>query len=142
WTEFLPWFRRQGIPSRAGAGMPLAVDLHVFADGGLFIDNNLAKAEMRTDLRLRGDGERLAWSGNLDVLDGDFYFRRRQFAITARGGPFQEHRPPHPDPQLSGRTRAAWRGQEDVIQPRAAGTARDPRKPIPSGDQAPRERRL
>jgi autotransporter translocation and assembly factor TamB len=140
WTEFLPWFRRQGIPSRAGAGIPLAIDLHVFADGGLFIDNNLAKVEMRTDLRLRGDGERLAWSGNLDVLDGDFYFRRRQFTITAGGIQFHEDRPTNPDLQFRGETRVSTRDEEYEIQVRVTGTADDPRIEFTSDDPTLTER--
>jgi len=130
WTEFLPWFRRQGTQPGAAGVIPIAIDLHVIADGGLFIDNNLAKVEMRTDLKLRGggaDGGPLAWSGSLDVLDGEFYFRRRRFTITSGAIRFHENRSTNPDLQFSGETRVTTRDEEYEILVRVTGSADEPR---------------
>lgn len=127
WAEFLPWFRKQTRTSSAGPRLPLAVDLHLLADGGLFVDNNLAKSEMRGDLHLRGGTEELTLSGTIDVLSGEFFFRRRRFTITSGTVRFFEDRPTNPDLRFSGETHVDTRDEEYEIQVNVSGTADNPR---------------
>jgi TamB, inner membrane protein subunit of TAM complex len=127
WAEFLPWFRKQARPTAGGPGLPIPVDLHLVADGGLFVDNNLAKAELRGDLRLRGDAEALRLAGAIEVLDGDFIFRRRRFEITSGSVQFFEDRPLNPDLRFSGETYVQTKEEEYEIQMQVSGTADNPR---------------
>jgi len=127
WTEFLPWFRKQTRAGPALRALPLDVDLHVVADGGLFVDNNLAKAEMRSDLRIRGGTKALALDGTIDVLNGEFSFRRRRFTITSGLVRFHDDRPANPDLAFSGETRVSTRDEEYEITVQVSGTADDPR---------------
>lgn len=136
WAEFLPWFRKQARASVAGPRLPLTVDLHVAADGGLFVDNNLAKAEMSGNLRLRGGAEALTLSGTLDVLSGEFFFRRRRFTITSGAVRFSEDRPSNPDLRFSGETRVDTRDEEYEIQVNVSGTADSPRIQFTADDPA------
>jgi len=128
WAEFLPWFRKQASPGRAGTALPVGLDLHLVADGGLFVDNNLAKAEMRSDVRVHGGRETpLTWDGSIEVLSGEFVFRRRRFTITSGNVRFQDERPTNPDLEFSGETRVDTRDAGYAIQVRVSGTADDPR---------------
>ncbi|MGH7896566.1 MAG: translocation/assembly module TamB domain-containing protein, partial [Candidatus Binatia bacterium] len=127
WVEFLPWFRRQARPLRTPGGIPVAIDLHVFADDGVFIDNNLVQAEMRGDLRLRSREESLAWTGTIEVLGGEFVFRRRRFEITGGNVRFHEDRPMNPDLDFDGETSVTTREDEYEITVHVGGTAENPR---------------
>lgn len=127
WAEFLPWFRRQ---TRAPVGkreLPIVVDLHLFADGGLFVDNNLVKAELRGDLRAAGGGDALTWSGSIDVVSGEFVFRRRRFTIGSGVITFRRDRPTNPDLQFHGETSISTRDAEYQIEVEVGGTADRPR---------------
>ncbi|HSD10351.1 MAG TPA: translocation/assembly module TamB domain-containing protein, partial [Candidatus Binatia bacterium] len=127
WADFLPWFRKQATPRRAAA-LPLGLDLHIVADGGLYVDNNLAKAEMRADMRIHGGREQpVTWNGSIEVLSGEFVFRRRRFTITSGSVVFQGDRPTNPDLEFSGETRVDTRDADYAIQVRVSGTADSPR---------------
>lgn len=82
-TDFLPSFRRDlAPPRRARPGVPVRLDLRVFAPGDIFIDNNFARIEARADLRVRGTVDDLRLAGPVEVLDGEVFFRGRTFEIT------------------------------------------------------------
>jgi hypothetical protein len=137
WAEFLPWFRKQASPGRAGAALPVGLDLHLVADGGLYVDNNLAKAEMRSDMRIHGDREQpVTWNGAIEVLSGEFVFRRRRFTITSGSVRFQDERPTNPDLEFSGETRVDTRDADYAIQVRVSGTADSPRIQFTADDPA------
>lgn len=127
WAEFLPWFRRQAQSPRTMLTLPIDLDLHVFADGGLFVDNNLAKTEMRGDFHVDGSRESPTWGGRLDVLSGTFTFRRRSFDITAGTVQFDDSRPLNPDLELGGETTVSTSEGEYRIAVRVSGTADNPR---------------
>ena len=135
-TEFLPWFRKQTRAAPASRALPLDVDLHAVADGGLFVDNNLAKAEMRSDLRIRGGTKALSLDGTIDVLNGEFSFRRRRFTITSGLVRFHDDRPANPDLAFGGETRVSTREEEYEITVQVSGTADDPRIEFRSDDSS------
>lgn len=127
WAEFLPWFRRQTQQGGDALAAPVALDLRLFADGGLFVDNNLAQAELGGDLDVKGTVDSLAWSGRLDVLSGGFIFRRRKFQITAGAVQFVESRPLDPDLEFRGEATVATSDGDYEIQVHVGGTAEAPR---------------
>jgi hypothetical protein len=137
WTEFLPWFRKQANPVRTRATLPIGLDLTLLADGGLFVDNNLAKAEMRSDIRVQGGrGRPLTWRGSIEVLSGEFVFRRRRFSITSGNVRFHDDRPTNPDLEFSGETRIDTRDADYLVQVRVSGTADAPRIQFTADDPA------
>ncbi len=128
WAEFLPWFRKQASPRRTSAVLPVGLDLHIVADGGLYVDNNLAKAEMRADMRIHGGREQpVTLNGSIEVLSGEFVFRRRHFTITSGSVRFKGEELTNPDLEFSGETRVDTRDADYAIQVRVSGTADSPR---------------
>jgi len=127
WAEFLPWFRKQTRAAPASRPLPFDVHLHVVADGGVFVDNNLAKAEMRSDMTITGGAKSLGLDGTIDVLSGEFTFRRRRFTISSGLVRFHDDRPTNPDLAFSGETRVSTRDEEYEITVQVSGTADDPR---------------
>ena len=128
WAEFLPWFRKQTRASPSLSNLPIDLDLHVFADGGLFVDNNLTKTELRGDVRVRGGASPLTVDGTVEVVNGEFSFRRRHFDITSGVVRFHDERPAaNPALAFSGETRVATRDEEYQITVQVTGTADDPR---------------
>jgi translocation and assembly module TamB len=127
WADFLPWFRKQTRSAPGKRQLPVAIDLHVVADGGLFVDNNLVKAELRGDLQIVGGSDALAWSGSIGVLTGEFTFRRRRFTITSGTIGFRRERSADPDLQFHGETHVSTRDAEYEIQVDVSGTADQPR---------------
>ena len=128
WAEFLPWFRKQTRASPSTSNLPIDLDLHVFADGGLFVDNNLTKTELRGDARVRGGASPLTLDGTVEVVNGEFSFRRRHFDITSGVVRFNDERSAaNPDLAFSGETRVATRDEEYQITVQVTGTADDPR---------------
>ena len=136
WGEFLPWFRREAKRSRAAMSVPLELDLQVFADGGLYIDNNLAEAELEGRFDVRGSGENVRWKGRLDVVDGEFVFRRRHFAVTAGSIQFHERRPLNPDLEFRGETTVSTGEADYEILVQVTGTAERPRVEFFADDPA------
>ncbi|MGH7818361.1 MAG: translocation/assembly module TamB domain-containing protein, partial [Candidatus Binatia bacterium] len=136
WAEFLPWFRRQARRSTRGAAVPVDLDLRVYSDGGLFVDNNLAEAEMQGSLDVRTRGDSVTWSGRIDVLTGEFTFRRREFTITSGSAQFVERRPLDPDLEFRGETTVVTGEADYEISVHVGGTAERPRIEFTADDPA------
>ena len=83
-TDLIPWFRRQvkRPPRRDPLSPALRLDLRLHAPGEVFIDNNVAKVEMRADLQVSGLVPDLAVSGPLEVVGGQVIFRDREFDVS------------------------------------------------------------
>lgn len=83
-TDFIPWFRRKVKRPPRGHRLSPAVrlDLRVRAPGELFVDNNVAKVELRADMHVSGLAPDVTVSGSLDVVGGQVIFRDRPFDIT------------------------------------------------------------
>ncbi|MEA2626826.1 MAG: translocation and assembly module TamB [Candidatus Binatota bacterium] len=127
WSEFLPWFRREARIERRRPTPRVALDLRVFADGEIFIDNNLAKAELWADLHLGGTTVTPELTGRLDVLEGEFTFRRRTFTLAAGTAWFVRSQPWNPTVEIRGETLVATRDADYEIELRVSGTAEKPR---------------
>lgn len=128
WQDFLPFLRRRAGDRRMPSEVPLDMDVRLFADGGLFIDNNLAQAELRGDFRVNtSEGEQVRWDGRLEIIDGRFTFRRREFTITAGSADFRRSHPLDPRLQLSGETTVTTREGDYEIAVEVTGSAEDPR---------------
>jgi autotransporter translocation and assembly factor TamB len=114
----------------------LELDLRLFAEGGLFVDNNLAEAELGGSLRFHGAGESVTWSGRVDVLTGEFIFRRRRFTITAGSVAFAATRPLNPDLEFRGETIITTGEADYEIFVHVSGTAKEPRVEFAADDPA------
>ncbi|MGH7859799.1 MAG: translocation/assembly module TamB domain-containing protein, partial [Candidatus Binatia bacterium] len=136
WGEFLPWFRREAQRSTRDVSLPVDLELHVYADGGLFVDNNLAEAELQGSLDVRGGGTSVTWAGRMDVLSGEFSFRRRQFTITSGSVQFLERRPLNPDLEFRGETTVETGEADYEISVHVGGTAERPRIEFTADDPA------
>ena len=83
-TDFLPTFQRaMGAPRQTAASdRTIRLDLRVHAPGDLFVENNVAHIQAKGDLHARGTVERPTLDGDIEVLDGEVFFRGRTFEIT------------------------------------------------------------
>ncbi len=127
WAEFLPWFRQRTRPVPGKRDVPLELDLHVTADGGIYVDNDLVQAELRGDLAFSGGASSPVWSGSIDVTSGEFVFRRRRFTITSGEIVFPRERSTNPDLHFHGETHVSTRDAEYQIDVDVSGTADRPR---------------
>lgn len=83
YQDLIPSFDRAMAPPQriASDRPPLKLDLRVVARDGLYIENNIARLEARTDLRIRGTPRKPSPRGRIEVIDGSISLRGRQFDI-------------------------------------------------------------
>lgn len=84
-TDLIPLFQKQ--LKKPGARRPssriVRLDLRIVAPDELFIDNNIAKIEMRTELKLTGTSDEVIIAGPIEVLNGEVKFRGRTFTVES-----------------------------------------------------------
>jgi autotransporter translocation and assembly factor TamB len=135
-TDFLPWFKAQVAPApRAGAAATeIRLDVHVHSSGGLYIDNNFAKAEMRADLRVTGNTDKPVLSGTVEVLSGEVTFRDRTFLITAGSVDFRDGFTINPLLNITAESRITTTDADYTVFVAVSGTADNPRVEFSADD--------
>ncbi len=83
--DLVPLFNRAlARPHQRDTGQErLELDLHLFAPGELFVENNVAKLEAQGDLRITGTARRPVLSGQIGVLEGQVAVGSRTFELTS-----------------------------------------------------------
>lgn len=82
-TDIIPLFQRQLAkpPAREAPRTVVRLNLHIVAPDELFVDNNVAKVEMSTNLWITGTADNVAIAGPIQVLNGEVKFRGRTFTL-------------------------------------------------------------
>lgn len=82
-TDLIPLFQRQlaSPPTKEPAQTVVRLNLHIVAPDEIFVDNNVATIEMRTDLALTGTTDNVVIAGPIEVLSGEVTFRGRTFTL-------------------------------------------------------------
>lgn len=121
----LPSFKRKATQTRtldrASEAVTYAIDLS--ADGNLFIDNNLAKAEMKAALKLVGTNQRPGLLGTVTMKSGQLFFNNVTYDIVAGTIDFVERYQVVPRFDLRLKTNACSAN----IDVNVAGTVEEPR---------------
>lgn len=128
-TDFMPWFKRALAPRSTRRGSPrrIALDLHVTAPEGLYIDNNVAKVEMRTDLLVRGDTQDIELSGRIEVIEGEVVFNRRKFTLNKGTMEFHPDMGLNPVIDFSAESVVTTQEATRVVMVDVTGTGEQPR---------------
>jgi len=84
WERLLPEFRRRTKAPLAfdKSDEDLRYDLHLIADRGIIVNNNVADIEAKGDLWLTGTDERPGLKGNVSLLSGTAQFRNNRYRLT------------------------------------------------------------
>ncbi len=67
------------LEEKSGVGL----DLHVVAEDGVYVDNNVASVELAADLRILGTSERPIVVGKLEAIDGEVYLTSRTLSVSS-----------------------------------------------------------
>jgi len=135
-SGLLPWFKEQLAPAPQ-IGEPareVRLDLHLHAPDGLFVDNNIAKAELRCDLRVSGPVRTPSLDGLVEILSGDVKFRGRVFTITGGSVEFRNSSRINPILNITAESQISTTEAEYTVSVVVSGTADSPRVQFASDD--------
>jgi autotransporter translocation and assembly factor TamB len=128
-TGLIPWFKEQITPAPR-TGPPATVvrlDLHIHAPDGLFVDNNLAKAELSVDLRITGTATSPLLDGTVEILSGEATINSRVFTITGGSVVFQPGERINPVLNLNAESRISGIEADYTVRVAVNGTLDKPR---------------
>ncbi len=133
---------RRGAPAAmrepSGALARIGLDVAVRApEGGVWVDNDIARAEMRADLRMRGTLARPVVDGSITSVDGGrLFFQGVRYRLEAASLDFSPARPNDPDLRVDATTQIG----AHVVSLSISGRATAPRIDLASDPELPRER--
>ncbi|MBI4515701.1 MAG: translocation/assembly module TamB domain-containing protein [Deltaproteobacteria bacterium] len=135
-TDLFPWLKEQILPAprKEAATRKVEWDLRVYAHDGLFIDNNVAKVEMWTDLHLTGSNDRPVVEGTIGVLNGEVPFRGHTFTITGGAVDFRDRFALNPNLNINAETHVATADADYTVTVAVTGTAEHPRVQFSADD--------
>jgi len=90
--SLLPSFRRRASQTRTFDRNEERIhfDIHLSAPNGVVVDNNIAKTELKTELRLVGTNKRFGLLGTATALGGKVFFNNVNYDITSASVDFSE----------------------------------------------------
>lgn len=136
-TDLLPMFRRQLGPTPPKPGeKALGLDLHVRGPDSIFIDNNIAKAEFRADLFIKGTDLQPLLSGEVELLDGEATLFDRRFLITFGRVTFDGGPKINPALEFSANADVSTTEGDYNIVAQVSGTLDNPRVRLTSDDSS------
>jgi hypothetical protein len=134
--DLIPSFDRAvaPAPARRDARPPLRLNIRVTARDGMYVTNNIADLEARTDLKVTGSVRRPRLRGALEVIDGRILLRGRSFEIVTGVLTFQ--------PEMRGKAQIDFLAESIIesgdvpygVQVRVNGTTDDYRVTLDSED--------
>ena len=135
-TDLVPWFREH-IQAPARTQPPpteVRLDLRIYARGGVFIDNNVAKAEMWLNLQVAGTTDQPGVTGTVGILGGEVTFRDRTFTVTGGSIDFRDRFHINPVLNLTADSRITTTDSEYTVTVAVSGTADNPRVQFSADD--------
>lgn len=136
-ADLLPVFRRNLGPTPPKPGeKAIGLDLHIVAPDSVFIDNNVAKAEFRTDLNIEGTDLEPRLRGEVELLEGQATIFDRRFEITLGRVAFDGRPKINPRLEFSANTDVSTPEGEYNIVAEVTGTLDDPRIKLAADDRS------
>ncbi len=134
--DLIPSFERAlaPAPARRDQRPPLLLKMRVSARDGMYVENNMADLEARTDLEITGSARRPLVRGAIEVIDGRVLLRGRSFEIITGALRFE--------PELLGKAYIDFIAESIIdsgevpyaVQVRVTGTTDDYRVALASED--------
>ncbi|HVM97532.1 MAG TPA: translocation/assembly module TamB domain-containing protein, partial [Candidatus Acidoferrales bacterium] len=128
--DLLDWLRQQLVAMPRGhtaSASAVAFDLKIYSDGGVFLDNNVAKGEMWVNLYLGGNAAKPALTGTIGILDGEVNFHGRKFTVTGGSIDFWDPNKINPSLNIAAESRISTTDTDYVVNVTVTGTADKPR---------------
>ncbi|HVO23413.1 MAG TPA: translocation/assembly module TamB domain-containing protein [Candidatus Margulisiibacteriota bacterium] len=137
-NALIPWFKEQITPApRTGPPAPVVrLDLHIHAPDGLFVDNNIAKAELSADLRISGTATNPLLNGTVEILSGEATINSRVFTISGGSAVFQPSERINPVLNFNAESRISGIDADYTVRVAVNGTLENPRVEFTSDDPA------
>lgn len=137
-VDMIPWLRsRLARPAdREPSAHLVRLDLRVKAPDELYVDNNVAKVEMRADMNVAGTADKPQLAGSVDVLTGQVTFRDRVFTITGGGIQFRPELGLNPTLDFLAETTVETQDASYTVTAQVSGTADNYRVELSSPDPA------
>lgn len=133
--ELAPWFRKRIETARSTEeGKPVELDLRISAPEGVFVDTNVAKAELRADLRVSGTTSEPRVTGEVEVLEGEVVFGRRVFSLAEGTIRFRGRKTLDPLLSFLATTEVATPDEDYTIVAQVSGSLRSYRVTLSSPD--------
>jgi autotransporter translocation and assembly factor TamB len=135
-TDLLTVFKAkvQPAPRAQAPSNEVRLDVHIHAPGGLYVDNDYAKVEMRADLRIRGAAEKPVLSGTIEFLTGEVTFHRRTFTITGGALDFRDPFRINPVLNITAESLISTADADYTVSVAITGTADEPRVQFAADD--------
>lgn len=135
-VDLLPSFRAQiqPAPRTQPATTIVQLNLRLRAPSGLYVDNNLAKAELSATLRLAGTAEKPALTGTVEFLTGEVTFRSRVFTVTAGTIDFRDPARINPVLNITAESEIHTTEADYTVTVSVTGTAESPRVQFSADD--------
>ncbi len=135
-ADLLPFFREQikPAPRTQPPSVQVRLGLHIHAPGGLYVDNNFAKAELSADLRMAGTAEKPELSGTMEFLSGEVTFRDRVFRVTAGSIDFRDRERLNPVLNITADSAIHTTEADYTVTVSVTGTAENPRAEFSADD--------
>lgn len=128
-VDIVPFFREQvkPAPRTEAPAVQVEIDLHIHAPGGLYIDNNIAKAELSSDLRITGVIDKPQLIGTIEFITGEVTFRQRTFTVTAGTIEFRDRLRINPLLNITADSQISTADADYTVTVSVTGTADNPR---------------
>lgn len=134
--DLIPSFDRavRPPPRRRSERPPLRLDLRVSARDSLYVENNLANLEARTDLRITGNVENPRLRGAIEIIDGRILLRGRSFEVVNGALTFKPDLPGQATIDFTAESIIESRDVPYSVEVRVSGTTDDFRVVLTSED--------
>ncbi len=128
-VNLLPFFREQVTPAprTQAPAVQVRLDLQINAPGGVYVDNNFAKAELDAKLHISGTVDKPEILGTVEFLSGEVTFRQRTFNITAGSIDFRDRLRVNPVLNITADAEIATVDASYTVTVSVTGTADNPR---------------
>ncbi len=113
---------------------PLTLKVTLYSQGGVYIDNNIAKGEMWLNLFASGNAAQPRIWGTVGVLDGEIVLRGRTFTVTSGSMDFRDTEILDPSINLAADSRITTTDSDYIVSMLVSGTVSKPRIQFSSDD--------
>ncbi len=126
-TDLLPSFKKsvKPPPDIRPTTANIHLDVWIRAPGDIFVDNNFAKLELRTNIHVTGTVRDVVLSGPVELIDGTVTVQGRKFDITTGVIDFRPELGLNPTVNIRGETVVSTRESSRTISVDVSGTAEE-----------------
>jgi len=136
-NDLFEWLKEQLRPRGQIAraqDLPLRLNVKIYSHGGVFVENNIAKAEMWLDLLLSGNAAHPQLTGRIGILDAEVAARGRTFSVTWGTIDFRDPQRINPNLNIMAESRVTTPDTDYLVNVMVTGTADNPRVQFSSDD--------